>query len=94
MFINVEAQTGRAPCTQRAARLIPATGRLSALSKSSDIKRVEGSIAHCVAALDRPADKKLLIGCEMFSWIYTERDVFLTLCAKALRFIGCFLLVL
>lgn len=51
MFSNVEAQTGRASCTQQAA------GCLSALSKSSDVKRVEGSIARCVTALDRQADK-------------------------------------
>lgn len=55
MFINVEAQTERASCTQQATGLIPATGRLSAASKSSDFKRVEGSIARRVTALDEHA---------------------------------------
>lgn len=55
MFTNVEAQTERAPRTQHAAGLISSAGRLSA--KSLDAERVEGSIAHRVAALDRQADK-------------------------------------
>lgn len=55
MFTNVEAQTERVPRMQHAAGLISSAGRLSA--KSLDAERVEGSIAHRVAALDRQADK-------------------------------------
>lgn len=54
MFINVEAQTGRASRPQQAAGLIPTAGRLSAPSKSSGVKRVEGSIARCVIDIKAP----------------------------------------